>query len=731
MGPIMTGRVRNAARLGVCAAALLACSAPLSPALAQSAPSPAGEADAQDKARAETHTVDEIVVTATRRETLLQDTPLSITALGARQLDAMGADGFAGFSRTVPGLVLNQGDPGRGSFSIRGVSTGLGIGDNQAPVALYVDELPTDDSRGARSIADLSLFDVKRVEILRGPQGTLFGSGALGGAIRVLTNGPDLNRLEGRVLGDYWLTEGGAASGTVKGMVNAPLIADRLAVRAVGYYRDVGGYVDNLGTGRSNVNGDTSYGGRISAKLAVTDRLTATATAIFQKGDADESAALDTQVDGRWVRDNHQPNFLKTQLQTYNLKADYDLGWASLMSSTTVSRKSTNLQQGSDMGFSGLPVQIGGPDHGDGFAQELRLSSQGAGRFSWVVGAFYFERKRTAFTRLNVPGAADLLGLDSDLLQATEIHLRDTEAALYGEGSYQITPRLQATVGLRWFRDASTYSDVQSGPLAGGDNIATGPLKSDESKVTPKFVLSYKPGRDVMLYVSAAQGYRIGGTNIPNAIDPAVPHSYRPDSLWNYELGAKTAWLDGRLTLNGALYYIDWSDIQIERTGLNNIGYQDNGGAAHSVGAELEAVFRPTQGLTLSSAISLSQARSDETVPGTNILKGDHLPGARDFTLSNSIEYQRPLRDGLALFVRADHQYQSRAYADFSNAAATVLPSYALVNLRIGVTRGPWKATLFSDNLFNDQRVMVTSTDGSQRYRLKPRTVGVSLEAAF
>ncbi|MGF2493695.1 TonB-dependent receptor plug domain-containing protein, partial [Ralstonia pseudosolanacearum] len=189
---------------------------------------------------------------------------LSITALGARQLDAMGADGFAGFSRTVPGLVLNQGDPGRGSFSIRGVSTGLGIGDNQAPVALYVDELPTDDSRGARSIADLSLFDVKRVEILRGPQGTLFGSGALGGAIRVLTNGPDLNRLEGRVLGDYWLTEGGAASGTVKGMVNAPLIADRLAVRAVGYYRDVGGYVDNLGTGRSNVNGDTSYGGRIS-----------------------------------------------------------------------------------------------------------------------------------------------------------------------------------------------------------------------------------------------------------------------------------------------------------------------------------------------------------------------------------------------------------------------------------------------------------------------------------
>lgn len=675
---------------------------------------------------------EDIIVTATRRETLLQDTPLSISVFSERELSAMGADGFMGFSRSAPGLTLNQGDPGRGNFAIRGISTGIGASaENQAPVALYVDEFPTDDSRGANSIADLSLFDVKRVEVLRGPQGTLFGSGALGGAIRVITNHPDPSRTEARLVGDYWLTRGGADSKAIKGMINLPIIEDRLALRAVGYYRDTGGYVDNVATGRRNANGDSAHGGRISLRLDATERLNVTATAIYQRSENDGSAALDAVVDGKWVRANRQPNSMKSSIQTYNILAEYDMGWASLMSSTTWSRKRTDLKQGFERAFADLPLRIRNPDRGAGFAQELRLTSQGDGPFSWVAGAFYFNRRRHAVSEFEVPGAAEALGYETDILQLARLHLKDTERALYGEGSYRIDDRLSATIGLRWFSNTAIYADTQSGPQAGGQEIATGPLKRRDSKVTPKFVLSYKAAQNAMIYVSGAQGYRIGGANVPNALDPAVPDRYRPDSLWNYELGAKTTWLDGKLILNAALYYIDWSDIQIERTATNDVGFQDNGGKAHSAGIELEATVKPLRGLELSSAVSLNRARADETVPGTRILKGDHLPGARGFTISNSIEYSGVLSSTLDAFVRADHQYQGSAYSDFDNANAAKLPAYHLINLRIGVTHGAWKASLYSNNLLNNQRAMLTTVDATRIYRLVPRTIGIAIETAF
>lgn len=673
--------------------------------------------------------VEEVIVTATRRSERLQDVPLSISALGETQLSAMGADGFLGFYRTVPGLTFNQGDTGRGSFVIRGVNAGEG--DNQAPVAVYIDEFPTDDSRGARALTDLSLFDVERVEVLRGPQGTLFGSGALGGAVRVITNKPDPTRFSVATEGDYSTFSGGDDSYAVKGMLNVPLVENKFAVRAVGHYRDDGGYVDNLATGKKDVNGSMSQGGRIAAKLFATDALALTATVVYQEADVGESAGLNAVIDGRRVRNNTQPSSFNSKVTTYNLVVDYDLGMAQLMSSTTFGHKETDLRQGFEDGLFGLPLISSGPDTSDNLAQELRLTSTGDGRASWVAGAFYFKRKRDAVSLFTAPGAGEIFGVPSDVLIDADLHMRDTEKALYGELSYQLTDHWKVTSGLRWFENDAEYHDVQQGLMIDGI-IESGLLRTTESEVTPKFVLSYQPSLNRMMYVSAAKGYRIGGTNIPNSADSAVPAAYAPDSLWNYEIGAKTTWLDNRLALNVALYYIDWKDIQIERTSLvNEIGYQDNGGAAHSQGLEIEASVRPLTGLTLSTALSWNSARSDETVPGTNILDGDRLPDARDFTGSVSIEYTRPVTAALAFFTRADYQYVGDAYADFSNALSPVQDSYSLVNLRVGVQWSEWTATLYADNLLNDDHVAHINDTGALAYLVRPRSIGLNLRAEF
>lgn len=675
-------------------------------------------------------TVEEVIVTATRRNERLQDVALSISALGEAQLAAMGADGFLGFYRTVPGLSFNQDDPGRGQFIIRGINSGAD-GDNQAPVAVYIDEFPSDDSRGGRSLIDLNLFDVQRVEVLRGPQGTLFGSGALGGAIRVITNKPDPAGFAAATDADVSTLAGGENSYAVKGMLNVPLVDDKLAVRAVGYYRDDGGYVDNLATGRKDVNSAVSQGGRVAAKLFATDDLALTATIVHQQADVGESGALDTLIDGRRVRSNRQPSSFDSKLTTYNLVVDYDFGAAHLMSSTTFGHKETDLRQGAEEGLLGLPLYSRGPDISDNVAQELRLTSALEGRASWVAGAFFFKRKRDVVTQFFAPGAGELFGAPTDLLIDADIHMQDTEKALYGEFSYAFTDHWKATAGLRWFDNDARYHDRQQGLLIDGV-VESGTLRNTESEVTPKFVLSYAPTSNFMSYASAAKGYRIGGTNVPNPGDPAVPRAYTPDSLWNYEIGAKSTWLDNRLSLNAAVYYIDWKDIQIERTSLiNTLGYQDNGGAAHSQGLEIEASVRPLAGLTLSTALSWNSARSDETVPGTIILDGDKLPDARDFTGSFTVDYAFPLSATLLFFTRADYQYVGDAYAAFSNATAPVQDAYSLVNLRVGLQRGAWTATLYADNLLNDDRIAHITDTESMAFRVRPRSIGLNVRAEF
>ncbi|WP_181160168.1 TonB-dependent receptor domain-containing protein [Sandaracinobacter neustonicus] len=659
----------------------------------------------------------EILVTATRRAVSVQEVPMAVTAIGEEQLERMGANGFADFYRSVPGLLFSEGDRNAGGFTIRGIaSTG---GDNQATVAVYLDELPTDDSRGARSVMDIDLFDVSRVEILRGPQGTLFGSGAMGGAVRVITNKPDTGAFSGKGQATLSTIHDGAENYELKGVLNVPLVAGRLALRTTGYYIHDGGFVDNVATGRKNANESRTYGGRASLRFEPSETLSLTATAILQDTDTPALGAVDRTPGAGYTWSVARPSYQNNRLQTYNFLGELELSFAQLMSSTTYAKKSGEMSASNDI------VIFNSPDESESFAQEFRLTSNKNGPFSWVAGAFYLKRKREAFQTVIVPGFGEMLGFPTDTLIDATIWLDDQETALYGEATYEFSPSLALTGGLRWFSNTARYRDVQNGIATGLIPVANGPYSDTDRKVTPRLVLTYKPSSSAMIYASAAQGYRIGGVNVPIPIAPEVPAAYEPDSLWNYEIGAKTEWFDQRLIVNAALYYIDWTNIQIGLTEpMTEIGYMSNAGSAHSQGFELELTARPTKGLELASALSLNKAEFDETIPDTETIKGRRLPGQRKFTISNSIAYEFDLSDTTALSLRAEHQYLSDAEI-IVGGETVVLPAHHLVNARATLKRGPINLTAFCQNLTNSSQFV------SYSYRQKPRTIGLTLQGQF
>ncbi|MEX0298665.1 MAG: TonB-dependent receptor, partial [Kordiimonas sp.] len=380
-------------------------------------------------------------------------------------------------------------------------------------------------------------------------------------------------------------------------------------------------------------------------------------------------------------------------------------------------------------------------DTSDSFAQEVRLTSSDQGSFRWIVGAFYFKRNRSATSIFEIPGIGAVAGAPSDIFLTADIDVTDEERALYGELSYDLSDKLEATLGMRWFRNEAEYRDQQTGIATGGLVNVNDPDNHTESKLTPKFVLAYKVTDDALLYASAAKGYRIGGTNIPIPVEPSPPASFGPDSLWNYEVGVKTSWYENRLIFNAAFYYIDWTDIQVELDEpTTELSYTSNGGQAYSKGIEIELIGRPMSGLQLTSALAWNKARMDEDVlnPDTGIpfaLQGDRMPGARDFTISNSIEYTRPVSDTFDFLVRADHQYVGNGFSAFLNAPranlAPKLPSYTLVNLRVGLTSNKWDLTLYADNLFNNDALVSLNSSGNFAFQLKPRTMGINVRTQF
>jgi outer membrane receptor protein involved in Fe transport len=747
----------------------------------------AGAAEAEtarsESARSES-AIEEVVVTATKRESSLQDVPMAIQAFTAESLERMGADQVESYYRLVPNFAVVDRGAGAKLYSIRGISTGL-VTQGASTVGVYIDEMPIS---AAGFQPDPRLFDVERVEVLRGPQGTLYGEGSIGGTVRMITPRPDPTKLSAKVDASYLTTEKGSDSYKINGMLNLPLVEDRLALRVSGLRHDMGGFIDRvalpdgvnldanelfglppgtvpvLGSGplpfRKDVNDEVTSAGRASLAWKVTDRFQIEATYLKQRTKSD---AYNTSVGGVGLGDL-QSNFVlaegvKDDFSLTNATLSYDLGWATLLSST--SRYQRNRAATSDTSDLGEAIVSGAKLPGsstytteiqDMTSEELRLASKGDGRFSWIGGVFYVN-KDNGFEQIIEDqygvfvGFMQILGLPvtnaRQLLDQTG-RQEEKQKALFGEVTYAFTPKLSATVGARYFdidqRDTLVNNDINILGLGLTDGIS----KTGESDTIMKFSVRYDVSDDVLLWTTASQGFRIGGTNTTPGI-PLENRTYGSDTLWNYEIGARTSWLNHRLVLNSSIYYIDWSDIQLALP-LGTAFGTINAGKARIVGAEVELQARPTRGLDLALAAGYNDGQLTKDTPGAPAgpnpgFDGDRLPGVPRFNLAASAQYTFPFgAAGLEGFGRADYSYTGDSVSTFNDlSTANGLPShfipgsYSLLNLRFGVQKQQWTAALFVDNATDERAQLLIDNAGvTQRItRNRPRTVGVNVRYDF
>lgn len=648
--------------------------------------------EAQQPPKVGAEVKDRIVVTATKREASLQDVPFSINAQTEEDIQRSGAVTLEDLSRNVAGLAIQNLGPGQSQVSIRGVSSGQIVRDQpgvKEQVGVYLDETAISLSLFT---PDLDLFDLKRVETLRGPQGTLYGSGNIGGTIRYITNEAKLRVTEGTVETNVNKIADGGTGGGLKAAMNVPL-GDAAAMRMVAYATRFGGWIDALGPGGGkDVNEGERIGGRLTFTFQPTRDVTITPRLVYQKVTADGfnrqevfnlyANRFTTTVSPVTLEDRQQYLLQREKFEDKTTIADMTakVGFRGfdLTSVTThterdilVSRDASALT-GSvsvDLGFPSagvlLPSRLNDTTDFKGFTQELRLSSKGAGPLQWLVGAFYADTDRKYAQRLPTPGydafinarfgagttaavANGFPGPDSPYNADLPYNLKQT--ALFGEVSYDLTNQLTATAGARYY-DYKEERRFHSGGLFSDGNDQVDKTKSDG--YSPRVLLAYKLSPSVTWNAQASRGFRLGSVNDPlnrplcTAQDLAIFGNlprFKDESLWNYEVGVKMQ--QPGLRFNAAAFHTQMKDLQVSLdAGSCSSRVVFNVPKAHSSGVELEAAFRPTDSLELGFSGSAVNSEFDSTVrDGTGavvggIRDGNRLPSVPKLQFTASLTY--------------------------------------------------------------------------------------------
>ena len=723
--------------------------------------------------------IEEVIVTALKRDTSLQQTPLSISAVTGATLTNAGVQDIARLTQSVPGLVFEDAGPASTRITIRGIRS---VG--EPTVGLYYDETALSGAVGAGNDAGgetplAKLFDVQRVEVLRGPQGTLYGSGSMGGTLRVIFNKPDLKKLSAGVEGDAVATSGGGGGYDVEGMANIPIIGDRLAARAVVYTQGLGGYVDNTFLNEHNVNSYHNDGGRLLLRFVPTDDLTLDASYLYQYVDGQNPTWYDSQ--GPYVSRAQVQLPVTDRLQIYNLTARWD--FHRVVATAVVAdteRKTSNSADVSPFiendannpaacaAFRGggkpcspatqatfnsyvaskvpsllYPVQtIYNP------TAEVRLASAGKSFLDWTVGGFYSDRTTHANNSevLVDPMTGALLPQPGSNVYTRLIFDHLKQLAGFGEGTAHLTDALALTFGARYFnytRDVGGATPVGL-DLVGASVTPYRQVSSSQNGWVTKTNLSYEFGGDVLVYATASQGFRPGGVNQVLGL-PAALAPYQADSLWNYEFGTKTSWLDRRLILDIDGYVINWSNMQVSgRTPNGAFAFITNAGAARVKGVELDLSAAPLQNLQISANASVLRAALTENQVSPNVLgpgvKGDEIPYVPRFTGGVSVQYTLPMTSLFSGMARVDESYIGQSHSEFNNSNHfdTALPAYSLTNVRFGVEglRKDWGVYVYADNVFNknaivDSAASAISLGQNLVQSARPRTYGLNFRKSF
>ncbi|MBD8626157.1 TonB-dependent receptor plug domain-containing protein [Oxalobacteraceae sp. CFBP 8753] len=710
--------------------------------------------------------VQQVVVTAQKRAQTMVDVPQSMSVVGGDTLDKHQATGFADFLKLVPSLQLVQSTPGEGRLVLRGLDTG-GVA---STVAVYLDETPFGSSSGLANGAilagDFDTFDLARIEVLRGPQGALYGASSLGGLVKFVTNAPDLNGFALRARLGAATVDGGKVSYRSNLVVNTPL-SDTVALRMSGSYQKEPGFIDSIGTAGSdierNINGARNYGGRASLLYKPSTTFDLRLSAVAQNIATDAPGTVESDPDtletlyGRPTQSQFIPHMRDIHYRVFNGTANWNLGAASLTSSTSYSTQkqfaredvSFNLSELVE-GVFGVPneLYLGQETELKKFTQELRLSSNAGKTFDWLAGLYYTDEKGAIAQRYHavVPGS---MTPATGLPLLADIRLRSNyrEVAAFANTTLHLTPVYDLDVGGRYSHNKQDARQIGDGALAGGpaDNRAD----SSEGVFTYAVALKRKFSERSAVYARAAKGFRPGGPNVlPPNPGPGTPATYDSDSVMSYEAGIKTQTVDGMWSLDLSAFHIKWKDIQLLAV-VNGFGVNTNGAGATADGIEISAGFRPMRGLRLSANGAWNKARLDgATDPLVGGFKGDRLPFSPKYTAALLADYRWTIRDTTPAYAGVSVRRIAGQFASFdfdyrtANGRQREIPSYNVFDAHAGVELGTWTVELYGKNLGNsDGRTSTASllANGGFVYPngalgtgvIAPRTLGFTLTREY
>ena len=709
---------------------------------------------------AESNALEEVTVTARKRTESMFDVPLSISVMSEEFIENLGAQDFTHLVPSVPSLNAYQNGPGRTRLYIRGIANGAGNDNdtqNGETVSIYLDEIPI--SLGAMN-PELALFDLDRVEVLRGPQGTLYGAGAMAGTIRQVSNKPNLSEVEGKLEAGVSTISHGSSGYTFKGLVNTPVVTDKFAVRASAYYTEFGGYIDNILTGENDVNDGSTKGLRLAARWLLNEKFTADFS-FFHHDYSDNGRPEDLDATPYLTRNYPSFDGYDDEMQIYNMTLNYDLGWGEIVSSTSYFDRTVINRRSLDLLFE-LALPPGITPHElidttdlDVFAQEIRLASTTDKPLQWTVGMYLDQKDTFYLNTFPVPGADEVLGVPSEAFGAPEDNLfwgfddlTVKTYAFFGEAYYSID-KFTVTAGLRYFNWKQDIEFYQSGLFNGGANSDPRP-KGTTDGVNPKLGLSYDVNDDMMIYGQVARGFRYGGINgaIPESVcadelaeverEGGDVRFFEPDELWNYEVGTKGTTAGGTVSYSASYFYIKWDDMQTSRSFDCGFGFRENVGKATSQGVELELQAALSERWVLGFGGAYIDATLSEDVPNLGAEDGDQVPYVPELSFSASADYVFPVNQTVDGFFWGNVQYVGDRHTEFNHDPATnyrKMDAFTVANLRTGVRWDGYDLSLYVHNVFDDGGVIRALRrppfDPDAVIRTQPRTIGLMLRKHF
>jgi iron complex outermembrane receptor protein len=700
----------------------------------------------------------EIVVTAQKRTERLQDVPTAVTVLDAAKLVETNALSLDDYFRDVPGLTLYDNGDGLQKLVMRGITTGAG---ETPTVGIYVDDTPlggsTQVSQGDSLVADIDPSDLQRIEVLKGPQGTLYGAGAMGGLFKYVTVAPDPNTFSGHISVDGESVDGGGTGGAVRGAVNIPLIADTLAVRISGSTRNDPGFIKNINGDENDVNKHRVNSGRVALLWNATDAVSVELTAMLQdiEGhglDREDYNFITRQPIYGDLEQSRVPNTdaISLRYAVYNLKVKADFGWATLTSSSSYSKNTFDGPIDVSYLFSPIFAPIFGiPDLGikltqqfgtNKVTQEIRLVSEGDRNIDWIAGLFYTREDSNSyqnFDPIQTGNGQEITGLP--LLSLGTVASTYQEFAGFGGVTYHFTKAFDTQVGVRYAYNDQADISVSNGIFNGGPPATLNSGESQQGAFTFLVTPEYKFSDDEMIYGRIASGYRPGG---PNYTLTGVQTPFQSDTLINYEVGFKTDALNRTAYFDLAAYYITWKRIQLEGENADDEEYFTNAGNAVSRGFEASGQYRPIRALTLGANLTFTDAHLTESAPnGIYAPAGSQLPYCPRISGQVSADYEVPLTATWKGGVGGDYSYFGGRTTVFQMDASIPrpeLPAYRVLNLHAGVHDGRYSVNLFLKNVTNERGIndaipisLGKTLDQYSVSLIQPRTVGLSLAARF